>query len=98
MDSPADETPDRDSPAFDPGILVSAVSSYLLGEMPHLTGPQVAAQAGVPYDVAKERWRALGFPEVSDDEASFTQSDVQALRLTQQLFEYEDRKSTRLNS
>lgn len=89
MDSPADQTPDRDSPAFDPGILVSAVSSYLLGEMPHLTGPQVAAQAGVPYDVAKERWRALGFPEVSDDEASFTQSDVQALRLTQKLFEYD---------
>lgn len=85
----ADAAPDHDSPAFDPGVLVSAVASYLLGEMPHLTGPQVAAQAGVPYEVAKERWRALGFPDVSEDEASFTQSDVQALRLTQKLFEYD---------
>lgn len=89
MDSQADDGSGRDSPAFDPGILVSAVSSYLLGEMPHLTGPQVAAQAGVPYEVAKERWRALGFPDVSEDEVSFTQSDVQALRVTQKLFEYD---------
>src|SRR5699024_6408631 len=57
--------------------------------MPTLTGPEVAEQAGVPYDLAKQRWRALGFPDVPDDEVSFTQSDVRALRLTQKLFEYD---------
>lgn len=73
--------------AFDPSVVLSAVSAFLLGEMPNLTREEVAERAGVSLDVARQRWRALGFPEVGDDAVAFTQADVEALKVTQRLID-----------
>jgi adenylate cyclase len=45
----------------------------------NLTSAEVAEKAGVSLDQAKRLWRALGFPEIGDDEAFFDEADVQAL-------------------
>jgi len=34
---------------------------------PHLTGPQVAELAGLPYDYVRRVYRALGFADVPDE-------------------------------
>ncbi|MGZ4476096.1 MAG: adenylate/guanylate cyclase domain-containing protein [Nocardioides sp.] len=65
--------------------LVELVEGHLLGEQPSLSQSQVAAAAGVPIEVANDLWRLLGFPLPTADEVAFTSSDVEALRLTQQL-------------
>jgi adenylate cyclase len=46
---------------------------------PTLTGPQVAAQAGLPVDFAKRVFRALGLPEVADDAVEFDNRDRRVL-------------------
>lgn len=76
-------TPDQ--PAFDPSIVIEAVTELLLGESPHLRRADVSELSGVDPDVARARWRALGFPEADDSDIAFTQADVDALGLTQEL-------------
>lgn len=76
-------TPDQ--PAFDPSIVIEAVTELLLGESPHLRRADVSELSGVDPDVARARWRALGFPEANDSDIAFTQADVDALGLTQEL-------------
>lgn len=44
-----------------------------------LTGPETAARAGLPYEVAQRLWRALGMPEVEPDTPHFDELDVEAL-------------------
>ncbi|MBJ7356587.1 MAG: adenylate/guanylate cyclase domain-containing protein [Nocardioides sp.] len=61
------------------------MEELILGEAPHLTRVQVAEQAGVPLDVARELWRLLGFAEQDDDDIAFTEADVQALRYSHDL-------------
>jgi adenylate cyclase len=51
----------------------------LLGASRRYTGEQVAEAANVPVEKAREYWRALGFPDVGDQEA-FTVWDLEALR------------------
>ena len=77
--------PDEAAPGLAPSDIIDAVTALLLGEVPHLTRADVAEQTGVPPDVARARWRALGFPEAHDDDVAFTQADVDALRITQEL-------------
>lgn len=79
-------TGDEES-AFDPSVVIAAVSTFLLGESPSLRREDVAELSGVPPEVTRERWRALGFPEVDDDVVAFTHADVEALRLTQKLID-----------
>ena len=77
----------EDEPAFDPSAVIAAVSTFLLGAAPSLTRADVAELSGVTPEVARERWRALGFPEVADGVVAFTHADVEALRLTQSLID-----------
>ncbi|GAA1745514.1 adenylate/guanylate cyclase domain-containing protein [Aeromicrobium alkaliterrae] len=78
--------PAVDAHAFDPAILIEVAGSYLLGgDGPGLTRHQVAEQADVPLEQAQELWRALGFAETGDDQAAFTEADVEALRRVQEL-------------
>lgn len=72
---------------FDRGELVDLLEEYLLGEKPHLTGAELAAEVGIPFEEAQARWRSLGFAAVGDDIAAFTSADRDALRLTQRLIE-----------
>ncbi len=67
--------------------LVELFEAFLLGEAPSLTGAQIADQVGIPYEEARLRWRSLGFTAVEPDEVAFTQADLDALRLTQELVE-----------
>ena len=70
---------------LDPSVVIDAITELMLGEAPHLRRGDVSEQSGVPPDVARARWRALGFPEADDDDVAFTQADVEALGLTQEL-------------
>jgi adenylate cyclase len=72
-------------PTLDSSAVIRAITELMLGEEPHLRRADVAEQSGVPADVARARWRALGFPEADDDDVAFTSADVEALRLTQEL-------------
>lgn len=64
------------------GGVLGALEEHLLGQRPRLTQRQVADEAGVPLEVANELWHLLGFAQVDDDEAAFTEADVEALRLS----------------
>jgi adenylate cyclase len=55
------------------------IDRAVIADPPTLTGAQVAEAAGLPLDLARRLWRALGFPDVPDDEPAFTQADVAAL-------------------
>ena len=70
---------------LDPQQIVELLETHLLGSLPTLTGPQVAAAVGISMDVARQRWRSLGFTAVDDDEVAFTEADLEAMRLTQRL-------------
>ncbi|NGN92322.1 adenylate/guanylate cyclase domain-containing protein [Nocardioides sp. KC13] len=61
------------------------VESLVLGHTPTLTRADVAGSAGVPMEVAEDLWHHLGFPHAGDDEIAFTEADVEALRMTQEL-------------
>jgi len=78
-------TADDGEPGLDPSVVIDAITELMLGASPHLRRADVSERSGVPQDVARARWRALGFPEADDDDVAFTEADVEALRLTQEL-------------
>jgi adenylate cyclase len=61
------------------------IEGILLGGGRQYTRAEVAELAGVPTEQASALWRALGFATQDDDAAVFTDGDVHALRLTDQL-------------
>ncbi|MCW2835823.1 MAG: adenylyl cyclase class-3/4/guanylyl cyclase [Nocardioides sp.] len=75
------------SDSGDLGNAFDTVEAFLLGGSPTLTRVEVAKRAGVPLEVAQELWRLLGFAHVNDEVVAFTESDVQALRLTADLMD-----------
>jgi adenylate cyclase len=74
-----------DSRPLDPQQVVELLEEHLLGSHPTMTGPQIAAEIGISMDLARQRWRSLGFSAVADDEVVFTDADLEAMRLTQRL-------------
>jgi adenylate cyclase len=62
-----------------------ALEQELLGGSRRYTRNEVAERAGVPVEQARKLWRALGFPDVDDDNVAFTDLDVQALETVTQL-------------
>jgi adenylate cyclase len=46
-----------------------------------LTWPELCRRAGVEHDVADRLWRALGFPDVPEDEPAYSEEDLRALRI-----------------
>ena len=64
---------------------LETVEAFLLGDQPGMNRVQVAEAAGVELAEAVELWRLLGFAHVEDDEAVFTDADVEALRLSHDL-------------
>jgi adenylate cyclase len=57
----------------------AALERLLLGGPRRLTRLEVAAAAGMAPERTQRLWRALGFPDVADDDAAFTLADVGAL-------------------
>jgi adenylate cyclase len=72
---------------LDPQAIFDLVELHLLGSHPTLTGQQVADEVGIPLELAKARWRSLGFTSVGDDVVAFTEADLRALKLTQRMHE-----------
>ncbi|HET7406833.1 MAG TPA: adenylate/guanylate cyclase domain-containing protein [Mycobacteriales bacterium] len=56
------------------------LEELVLGGPRLYTRAEVAARSDVPVELADRMWRALGFADVADDDRSFTDNDVQALR------------------
>ena len=48
-----------------------------------MTQAQMAEQTQIPIEVTRRFWRALGFLDVGDEDAVFTEMDVEAVRLFQ---------------
>ena len=65
--------------------LVELLEAFLLGDEPNLSGLDIAERVGIPIELARERWRSLGFTAVEDDEVAFTEADLEAMRRTQKL-------------
>ncbi|WP_183095084.1 adenylate/guanylate cyclase domain-containing protein [Nocardioides stalactiti] len=59
----------------------------LLGESPTLTQVEVSEQAGIELEASRALWHLLGFAHTDPDDRAFTQRDVDALRLTQDLMD-----------
>lgn len=77
---------EAEAPSAGAGALDS-LEEHLLGERPTLTQAEVADQAGIPLDAARELWHLLGFAHAEPEERAFTHSDVRALKLTQDLID-----------
>ena len=61
------------------------VDRMLVPTARRLTQGDVAELTDIPLDAAKRFWRALGFLDVEDDEAAFTDMDIEAVRLFQSM-------------
>ena len=59
------------------------VDRMLVPTSRRLTQAEVAETTDIPIDVARRFWRALGFLDVDDDDAAFTEMDIDAVRLFQ---------------
>lgn len=60
---------------------LSTLPERLLGGTPKYTRQQVAELTGVSEEEATKIWRSLGFAAPDDDDAVFTDGDVEALRM-----------------
>lgn len=76
-----------DDGVLEPQELVELLEAYLMGGPPTLTRLELVEAAGVDLSVAQARWKSLGFTEVGDFVPAFTQADLDALRMTQELHE-----------
>ncbi|MET0234735.1 MAG: adenylate/guanylate cyclase domain-containing protein [Kibdelosporangium sp.] len=65
--------------------LQARIERVLLGGRRKYTRLQVAEKAGVPLERATDLWRSLGFASVGDEDVVFTDKDVEALRMVQEL-------------
>jgi adenylate cyclase len=81
---PTEPNPGPD-PQLGPQQIVELLEQHLLGSLPTMTGPEIAAEVGIGIELARQRWRSLGFTAVDDDEVAFTEADLEAMRLTQRL-------------
>lgn len=58
---------------------VASLEKRLIGGQREFRRREVASEAGVSLHSARKLWRAIGFPELSDDEVFFTEADKKAL-------------------
>jgi adenylate cyclase len=66
---------------------VEDLDAVLLGEPLTLDRADVERLSGVPADVARDVWSAMGFPEIPYGEKAFTHRDVAALTTASELLE-----------
>ncbi len=67
----------------DDGLSLADLEIAILGEAPSMLGSEVAAAAGLSDDDARRFWRALGFPDTTN-QVAFTSADQVALGLVTQ--------------
>jgi adenylate cyclase len=77
-----------DAPGEAPGFGAREALERLLLDGPRrYTRLQVAELAGMPPRRTQRLWRALGFPDVADDDPAFTDADVEALAVLSTLID-----------
>ena len=64
-------------------LALLALASATLPGGGRYTGEELATRAGMDRDLSKRLWRALGFPDVADDDRVFTDADAEALATVQ---------------
>ena len=70
--------------AREQGLLsLLAVSAAAMPGEARYTPEELAAEVGMSRDLSKRLWRAMGFPDVADDERVFTDADAEALATVQ---------------
>jgi adenylate cyclase len=75
-------------PDPDPGADARAALERLLLDGPRrYTRLQVAELAGMAPERTQRLWRALGFPDVADDDPAFTDADIEALNVLSRLID-----------
>ena len=74
-----------DSAVEDDVLDLLVVDRILVPADHRLTQSEVAQRTDIPLDVAKRFWRALGFLDVGEDEAAFTDMDIEAVHIFQSL-------------
>lgn len=72
-------------PGVDLARLFERVEQAVLGGERQYTPAEVAERAGVDRDQTRALWRALGFATVADDDAVYTDGDVEAVGLVGKL-------------
>ena len=65
--------------------LQQRLERIMLGGKRKYTRLDVVEKTCVPEERARRLWRALGFPTVEDDEAVFTDADLEAIRISDRL-------------
>jgi adenylate cyclase len=67
----------------------NALVETILG-VPEFSATEAANRANVDIENARQFWRALGFPRISDDRRVFTHRDIEMLRAGNDILERED--------
>jgi adenylate cyclase len=67
--------------------LQKRIEDILLGGARQYTRTEVAERSGVPLERATALWRALGFATAADGDAVFTEGDIRALRIANDLIQ-----------
>src|SRR4051812_44576702 len=70
-----------DAAAADDQLTLLVLDRILVPGIPHLDAAEVSERSGVPEETATKLWRALGFPDIPDDEPAFTDESVEVLRI-----------------
>ncbi|POH60614.1 adenylate/guanylate cyclase domain-containing protein [Arthrobacter glacialis] len=78
-----EETTDRPEPLLPPASRnqTKALETQLLGGERTLKRRDVAAGVGVSLLSARKIWRAMGFPNIGDEDVAFTERDQEALQI-----------------
>lgn len=66
-----------------------AVEHLALPGPPRYEGDEVAARTGLPRELTRRFWRALGFPDVAEGEVAFTEADLEVVATLASMFERE---------
>jgi adenylate cyclase len=68
-------------------VQLLAIDRLLVPGVRRYTQREVVERTGVDLETARKLWRAIGFPDVPEDEAAFTDSDIEALVTLKQMID-----------
>src|SRR5947208_2308671 len=68
-------------------VQLLAIDRLLVPGVRRYTQREVVERTGVGLETARKLWRAIGFPDVPEDEAAFTDSDIEALATLKQMID-----------
>jgi len=70
---------------FEERLELLAIERLLIPAGTHYTRNELSSRTGMPTDLSSRFWRALGFPDVANDEPIFSELDIEAVSIVQGL-------------